>query len=266
MVIDRGHGMPVVLLPGLQGRWEWLAPAVDALAERCRVITFSLCDEPTSGFAWSPELGIDNYVAQIEEVLDRAGVDEAVIVGVSYSGPVATEFATRHPDRVRALVLVSALPTDWTPNFRARFYLRAPWLLSPLFLLDAPTRAMPEIRAALPRLNDRVRFSAWQAMRVMRSFVSPARMAGRIRLCAQHQFADPSGFRRPVLLITGEDALDRVVPPPQTRRYLKYFPHARHEVIARTGHLGCLTKSNEFAELVRKFVDEIGTDGRRATA
>ena len=41
MVIDRGAGTPLVLIPGIQGRWEWMAPAVDALAARTRVLTGS---------------------------------------------------------------------------------------------------------------------------------------------------------------------------------------------------------------------------------
>ena len=31
-IIDRGSGPPLVLIPGLQGRWEYLRPAVDALS------------------------------------------------------------------------------------------------------------------------------------------------------------------------------------------------------------------------------------------
>jgi hypothetical protein len=67
-IIDRGTGTPVVLIPGIQGRWEWMAPAVDALAERCRVVTFSLADEPSSGFAADPARGIDNYLDQLDQV------------------------------------------------------------------------------------------------------------------------------------------------------------------------------------------------------
>jgi hypothetical protein len=48
-IIDRGGGTPVVVIPGIQGRWEWMKPAIDALAQRCRVITFSLADEPSCG-------------------------------------------------------------------------------------------------------------------------------------------------------------------------------------------------------------------------
>jgi 3-oxoadipate enol-lactonase len=265
-VIDRGTGVPVVLLPGIQGRWEWLGPAVDALAERCRVITFSLCDEPTSGFAFDPALGIENYLTQIDQALDRAGLRDAVIVGVSYSGPVAAEFALRRPDRVRALVLVSALPPDWQPNQRARFYLRAPRLLSPLFLLDSPTRVLPEIRASIPELVPRLRFTARQLRRTLAAFLSPTRMAARVRWTERYEYADPAALTAPVLVITGEDGLDRVVAPELTRRYLARVPAARHAVLARTGHIGLLTRSGAFADLVVRFAEETSANARRVPA
>jgi pimeloyl-ACP methyl ester carboxylesterase len=265
-IIDRGTGPPIVLIPGIQGRWEWMAPAVDALAARGRVITFSLCDEPTSGFACDPRRGIDNYFGQLEEVFDRAGIGDAVVIGVSFSGPIAAEFAMRRPERVRALVLVSALPTDWTPNPRARFYLRAPRLLAPVFLLDAPTRALPEIRAALPTLRQRVRFAAGQVGRAATAYVSPARMATRLRWNEQYQFGDPSRIEQPVLVITGEDALDRVVPPMLTRRYVAAVRNVQHVVLRGTGHLGLLTKPPEFAAAVHDFVGAIESHERRASA
>jgi 3-oxoadipate enol-lactonase len=265
-VIDRGSGPPVVLIPGIQGRWEWMAPAVDALAERCRVVTFSLCDEPTSGFRWDPQRGIENYFAQIEEALDRAQLADAVVIGVSYSGPIAAEFAARHPDRVRGVVLASALPADWALNRRARFYLRAPRLLSPLFFLDSPARVLPEIRASLPSLSARIRFAAGQVRRVFKAFLSPSRMAARLRCSEAYAFSDPASIPKPVLVITGEDGLDRVVPPELTRRYLASLPQARHAVLHRTGHIGLLTRPTEFADLVHQFANEISANGRRISA
>lgn len=265
-MIDRGTGTPVVMLPGLQGRWEWMAPAVDAVARRCRAITFSLCDEPTSGFPRTRDDGVEAYLAQVEQAMDRAGVADAIVVGISYSGPIAAEFAVRYPDRVRGLVLASALPPGWTLNARARFYMRAPWLLLPLFLLDAPLRAMPEIHAALPRLTDRLRFSLAQANRVVRACVAPTRMAARLRLTAGYPFSDLARITQPVLVVTGEDRLDRVVPAADTRRYVQAIPHARYHVLPRTGHLGSLTKPDEFAELVRQFADGTLTNARRISA
>jgi pimeloyl-ACP methyl ester carboxylesterase len=265
-VIDRGSGTPVVIMPGIQGRWEWLAPAVDALAERCRVITFSLCDEPTSGFRFDPARGIDNYLSQLDEAFDRAGLSDAILVGVSYSGPIATEFAARHPERVRGLVVVSALPPDWTPNRRARFYLRAPRLLSPLFLLDSPARVLPEIYSALPRFGERVSFTVGQLQRTLKAFLSPSRMAARLRWTEAFHYASPDCIRQRVLVITGEAHLDRVVAPELTRRYLAAMPAAEHMILARTGHIGLLTRPNEFADAVRRFADEVSNDARRASA
>lgn len=255
-----------MLLPGIQGRWEWMAPAIDALAEHCRVVSFSLCDEPTSGFSCDPDRGIENYFLQLDEALDRAGLDAAILIGVSYSGPIAAEYASRRPHRVRGVVLVSALPPDWMPNRRARFYLRAPRLLSPLFIFDSPARIVPEIRASIPRLRPSLRFMAGQTQRVLRAFVSPVRMATRLRWNEAFQFADPSTVSQPVLVITGEDGLDRVVAPELTRRYLASLPSARYAVIPRTGHIGLLTKPAEFAAMVRGFADEIERDARRASA
>lgn len=265
-VIDRGTGPAVVLIPGIQGRWEWMMPAVDALATRCRVITFSLGDEPSSGFAADPALGIENYLAQIAAVMDRLQLADAVLVGVSYSGALAAEFAARHPERVRGLVLVSALPTDWRPDARARFYLRAPLLLSPVFMVDAPVRTYREVRAALPRLTDRAAFSIGQLARATRYFLSPTRMAARIQWFADFAFSDPGQLPQPVLVITGEDGLDRVVSPRLTARYVAAIPQARHRVIAATGHLGLITKPRAFADLVAQFLKELADDVRRISA
>ena len=54
---------------------------------------------------------------------------------MSYGGLIALAFAVKYPERTRSLVLVSAISPAWTPDARVRFYLRAPRLLSPLFVV-----------------------------------------------------------------------------------------------------------------------------------
>lgn len=124
-IVDRGGGTPVVVIPGVQGRWEWMKPTIDALAQRCRVLTFSLADEPSSGVRFDEAHGFASYVDQVRDALDAAGVRKAAICGVSYGGLIAATFAARYPDRTSSLVLVSALPARWMPNARVRFYLHA---------------------------------------------------------------------------------------------------------------------------------------------
>jgi len=231
-----------------------MQPTVARLAEHYRVIACSLADERTSGFAWDPALGFENYVRQLETVLDRAGLPQATLIGVSYGGLVVSEFAARFPDRVTRVVLASALSVGWHPDRRARFYLRAPRLLSPLFVVTAPMRLRPEVRAALPGLGPRLRFVAAQSLRVLRAPASPYRMARRIRWAEAHHFADQSRIQAPVLVVTGEPELDRVVPVEVSRRTLARVPSGRHVVLAGTGHIGIVTRPDRFCHVMDEFL------------
>ena len=60
----------------------------------------------------------------------------------------------------------------------------------------------------------------------------------------------------PTMIVTGEESLERVVAPRLTRQYAAIWPHARVETLARTGHLGFITRPREFAALVSRFVSE----------
>ena len=103
-LVDLGTGLPVVVIPGIQGRWEWMKPGIRALATRCRVITFSLADEPTCGGRFDERAGFACYVDQVREAMDQAGVERAAVCGVSYGGLVAAAFAARHPDRAASRI------------------------------------------------------------------------------------------------------------------------------------------------------------------
>ena len=58
---------------------------------------------------------------------------------------------------------------------------------------------------------------------------------------------------RPTLVITGDESLDRVVPVRVTDEYLRMWPHAQRATLARSGHLGLITRPAEFADLVVSF-------------
>jgi pimeloyl-ACP methyl ester carboxylesterase len=265
-IIDVGSGSPIVLIPGIQGRWEWMKPAVDALAVCARVITFSLADEPTSDATFDPANGFDNYVQQVMEAIDESGLERAVICGVSYGGLIAAAFAARHPDRVSGLILVSALPPTWQPNERARFYLRAPLLLSPIFIIGA-LQMYAEIAAAAPGAFRAPLIAARQGLTALRHMFSPRRMARRVRLLGGLSLVEElRDVRVPTLIVTGEEALDRAVPVRATREYARMWPHARQATIERTGHLGLVTRPREFAGIVTQFIKTMTDDPQHAAA
>ena len=254
-IVDVGQGAPVVIVPGIQGRWEWMSPAVRALSRRCRVVTFSLADEPTCGGRFDPACGFDSYVEQVKDAMDLAGLSTAVVTGVSYGGLVAAAFAARYPHRVAGLVLVSAIPPGWAPDARVRFYLRAPTLLSPLFLIGS-LRLYREIAAANPGVLSGMRAAARHGINALTHMFSPARMARRVHVLEGMQLDhELSAMRMPTLVVTGDPTLDDVVPVRLTEQYSRVWPHAERVTIARTGHLGLITRPDAFADAVVPFVD-----------
>jgi pimeloyl-ACP methyl ester carboxylesterase len=260
-MVDIGSGPPLVLVPGIQGRWEWMRPTVEALAGHFRVLSFSLAGERTSGHAFDPRLGFDNFVVQIDRALEEAGVGSAVICGVSYGGLIAARYAVLRRSRVHTLVLASALAPGYSPDARVRFYSRAPWLLSPLFCVNAWRRSRPEVRTALPGRRERLAFSLGQAWRVAANPTSPRWMRDRIRLLEGVDFEEGlASVTAPALLITGEPDLDRVVPCDHTLGYTRLLPHAQHVILGGTGHIGVVTRPSQFAQAVAEFVER--TDRR----
>lgn len=249
-LIERGTGRPIVVVPGIQGRYEWSLPTVEALASHGRVVTFSLADEPTSGFAWTEAGGFENYLTQLDHVVRAAGGERPVLVGLSYGGLIAAEYAARHPGPLAALVVASSPPPTWRLPARAAQYLKAPRLMAPLFWIGAPLRAYPELKAALPRGRDRWQFVIGHGLRIAGAPASSARMVRRLRWLESARFSLDHAIDVPALIVTGEPALERVVPPEDTLAYRAWLPGARAVTLAATGHNGCVTKAREFADEV----------------
>lgn len=254
-MFDNGTGPPLVVIPGLQGRWEWTMPALSRLACDCRTLSYSLCGDLGSGRRLDETLGFENYVRQLDQVLDEAGVERAAICGVSFGGLVAVRYAALRPERVSALVLASAPAPGWQPNPQQSRWLSRPWLSAPAFVLSSPARVWPEISAALPAWPTRLRFFVTQGLRCAAAPMIPGLMASRIRCAAAVDFFSDCGrIGVPTLVLSGEEGLDRVVPVNSTRSYASLIPGAEYRMLPRTGHMGLLTQPNLFAEIVSGFV------------
>jgi len=212
-IVEKGSGAPIVLIPGIEGRWQYQRPAVEALARSFRVLTFPLCGERSCALGFDPRLGLDNYVAQVVATLDARQIDRAVICGVSFGGVAAVRFAATHPERTAGLVLASTPGPTWRLRKRHQIYARMPWLFGPLFLVESPFRLRRELAAAFPRPVDRFRFVAQQVRTLVTAPMSLGRMAQRARLISTIDLVDDCRrIHAPTLVITGESGLDYVVP------------------------------------------------------
>lgn len=252
-MFDQGQGPVVVVVPGLQGRWEWMAPALKQLARRCRVLSYSLSGD--LGSNGDASLGFESYVRQLDDVLDAANVERAAVCGVSFGGFVALRYAAQRQSRVNALVLASAPAPGWQPNAQQARWIERPWLSAPAFVATSPARLWPEVSAARPAWPSRLGFFARQGLRAARSPMIPGLMARRIREAQRLDFAaDCANVAVPTLVVSGEEGLDRVVPVGSTRTYAELIRDARYEVMEGTGHIGVLTQPDRFAQIIGGFV------------
>ncbi|MEO6213139.1 MAG: alpha/beta hydrolase [Vicinamibacterales bacterium] len=252
--------MHLVVVPGIQGRWEWLRPALGQLSLRVPTSSYTLCGDFGGRCSLDPALGFDNYMRQLDDVLDRAPSSRVALCGVSYGGLIALRYAATRPDRVRALILASSPSPGWKPNPRQAGYIARPWVSVPSFLATVPGRLWPEIYAAFDGWRGRLSFCAAHMARVIAAPANPALMGARIKQVQQlNFFPDCAPVRMPTLVMSGEPALDRVVPVEATREYLSLIPGSKYSMIERTGHLGLLTRPECFAPIVADFLLEAGS-------
>ncbi|MDA2807726.1 alpha/beta fold hydrolase [Nocardiopsis sp. LSu2-4] len=100
----------LVLIHGLAGSARWWDPLVPRLAGSHRVIRVDLLGHGRSAKPTGGGYSVPEQARRVGEVLDRLGVEEAVVVGHSTGGSVATALAERRGDLVGGLVLIGSGP------------------------------------------------------------------------------------------------------------------------------------------------------------
>ena len=105
-----GNGPPLAMtanwLTHLEHQWRNLAwqPWLESLSRRHTLLRY---DSRGCGMSdWEvPDISIDSWVGDFEAIVDAAGLDRFPLLGVCQGGPIAIEYAARHPERVSHLVL-----------------------------------------------------------------------------------------------------------------------------------------------------------------
>ncbi len=100
-----GFGLPLVFLhAGVADRRMWAGQMQDLIGQGYHVVAY---DRRGFGETESEDVPF-NHVVDLEAVMDRMGLNAAVLVGNSLGGGIAIDFALEHPDRVAALVLIGS--------------------------------------------------------------------------------------------------------------------------------------------------------------
>ena len=99
-----GRGPAVVAIHGLTSNHTVWYPIADALGGSHRLIAYDLrgrgdSDKPPTGYS------LAHHAADLLGLLDRFGLDRAILMGHSLGAHIGVRFATLHPERVAKLVL-----------------------------------------------------------------------------------------------------------------------------------------------------------------
>jgi len=105
-VVERGSGVPVLLIHGLAADAEAMAPVAQALAGEARVIAYDRRGYGSSG-APEPYRGttVEEQAQDAAAVLGALDPGAAVVCGDGFGALVALDLAKRHGGLVRAAVL-----------------------------------------------------------------------------------------------------------------------------------------------------------------
>jgi proline iminopeptidase len=102
----------VVLHGGPDFDHNYLVPELDRLADSFRLVYYDQRGRGRSDPVEPDEVGIESEVADLDSVRRHFGLDSVSVLGHSWGGLLAMEYATRHPDRVSHLILADTAPAS----------------------------------------------------------------------------------------------------------------------------------------------------------
>lgn len=258
-----GDGEPLVLLHGI-GRsladWDLVLPT---LAERYTVYAMDL-----EGFGaterFTDRLSLAGQAALVRRTLQAVGEHRPVrVIGNSLGGAVAMRFAADDPDRIVALVLLSAAGFGPDASFGLRVLTL--WGVGPLLLHAGRLSAIVQIRAmfADPRQATRERIEELAALSrrpgAARSFLEMIHDLGAWS-GVHEEWRDEviqalAQAKMPTLVLWGDH--DRVLPPQHLHAAADLLPHADTRPLADLGHAPQLEDPQRFLDEVVPFLAEI---------
>ena len=243
-----GTGPPLLLCNGIGMRLEAFRPFVDALDPAIEVIRF---DAPGVGGSQLPNLPyrFTTLALLLREMLHNLGHQRADVLGISWGGGLAQQFALLNPRLCRRLILVATATGPQTM---------------------VPPNPLPPVKnLILRRWGDLWGGSAKTDPEALASALRKARISP-LSLGYLYQHTAALGFttlpllpliRQRTLVLTGDD--DPIIPVANGRILAAGIPHATLHVY-HGGHVELVTRPSLLTPLITSFLAAPPHDARRA--
>ncbi len=259
-----GDGPPLLLLHGIgSNRFTW-RPVLPALARRFTVVAPDLLGHGESAKPRA-DYSIGGFANGMRDLLGVLGMERATVVGHSFGGGVAMQFAYQFPERTDRVVLEASggLGREVTPLLRA---LTLPGAARVLAAIDAtcgrvPIRAVEELSRRLPAgpiaadlrevasvlegLRGRASRSAF--LHVLSHVID---WRGQVVTMRDRSYLAQG---MPVLVVWGEG--DTVLPVSHASAAVESMPDAKLITMPGVGHFPHAERPAEFASAIIAFVE-----------
>jgi poly(3-hydroxyoctanoate) depolymerase len=258
-----GEGTPLVLCNGLGSNLELLQPLVDRLATRPgRPIPVIRFDVPGSGGSPSTRLpgSMPRLADLVADLVADLGYESADVLGLSWGGALAQEFAHRHPRSCRRIVLCA----------------------TSMGMIGVPPKPSALLTAAGPLSFFGARDIRQTGARIYGGgFGDDPAVADR--LAAALRAPDPVGYlwqtlawmgwtsahylptlRQPALVVAGDE--DPLIPTVNARMIALLLRRGRLRIVPGGGHLALLTHADDVVPLIHDFLTESEPRGLRSSS
>jgi poly(3-hydroxyalkanoate) depolymerase len=239
---------PLLLCNGIGASLELLQPFVDALDPRRPVVRFDM-----PGIGGSPAPVVPYHLLttapMLADLLDRLGYEQADVLGISWGGGLAQQFALSRPDLVRHLVLVATAPGA----------------------LMVPGKPQVLIRMITPRRHRDPGYTARIAGELYGGTIRDDPALARELLHATSRLGPARGYyyqllatlgwtslpwlprlRPPTLILAGDD--DPIIPLVNARIMHRLIPHSQLHIY-HGGHLELAADAESLASAVEAFLN-----------
>ena len=245
-----GAGPALVLLHGVGLNQNIWAEQVRAFAPTHQVITYDLLGHGRSA-AVSENAAMGDWTHQLEKLVEELKLGRFSLVGFSFGGLIAQDFAAKHADRIEKLALMNTV-YDRSVAQKA----------SVLARLEVVKREGPQatIPAALSRwFSSQFAESHTDVMDhyAMMLRGNDATSFVTAYTCFAKADRDLVGvlakFNRPALVMTGE--LDTGSTPDMARKLAGVIPGAGYSIIAGGRHMMPVEMPEEVNSVLRRFLE-----------